>query len=118
MLLAALCLGGHEVHAQADPVRYWTPGSLFGFGGRLADAQKADTYGNFPSFGDTSAQGGGAYLNANRPDGWFMASEGGRFGWNGLGRSGAFGSYDYQGAQFGYNLKSGDGSSPVTFFAG
>ncbi|WP_194471010.1 hypothetical protein [Bradyrhizobium sp. CCBAU 51753] len=118
MLLAALCLGGQQAHAQADPVRYWTPGSLFGFGGSLADAQKADTYGNFPSFGDSSAQGGNAWLNANRPDGWFMGSEGGRFGWNGFGRSGAFGSYEYQGAQVGYNFKSGDGSSPVTFFAG
>ncbi|WP_249159025.1 outer membrane beta-barrel protein [Bradyrhizobium tropiciagri] len=118
LLSLALGLSAPAASAQSDPVRYWVPGSLFGFGGSFADAQKADTYGNFPSFDGANAQGGDAYLNANRPDGWFMASEGGRFGLSGLGQAGAFGSYQYQGAQVGYNFKSGDGSSPVTFFAG
>jgi hypothetical protein len=98
-------------------VRYWTPGSLFGFGGSLADGQKADTYGNFPSFDAAGAQGGDfSYLNG-RPDGWFAGSEGGRVGWNALGQSAAFGSLEYQGAQFGYNFR-GVGNTPVTFFAG
>ncbi|QPF88017.1 hypothetical protein IC762_07865 [Bradyrhizobium genosp. L] len=118
IVLAALCLDGQQALAQSAPVQYWTAGSLFGFGGSLADAQKADAYGNFPSFGDPRAQGGNAYLNGKGPDGWFMGSEGGRFGLTGLGQSSAFGSYEYQGAQVGYNFKSGDGSSPVTFFAG
>ncbi|MGX1347101.1 hypothetical protein AB7M49_000677 [Bradyrhizobium elkanii] len=81
----ALCLSGQQANAQAGPVRYWTPGSLFGFGGSLADGQKADTYGNFPSFDAAGAQGGDfSYLNG-RPDGWFAGSEGGRVGWNALG---------------------------------
>ncbi|MGX1104855.1 MULTISPECIES: hypothetical protein [Bradyrhizobium] len=113
----ALCLSGQQASAQAGPVRYWTPGSLFGFGGSLADGQKADTYGNFPSFDAAGAQGGDfSYLNG-RPDGWFAGSEGGRVGWNALGQSAAFGSLEYQGAQFGYNFR-GVGNTPVTFFAG
>ncbi|WP_431015227.1 hypothetical protein [Bradyrhizobium pachyrhizi] len=113
----ALCLSGRQANAQAGPVRYWTPGSLFGFGGSLADGQKADTYGNFPSFDAVGAQGGDfSYLNG-RPDGWFAGSEGGRVGWNALGQSAAFGSLEYQGAQFGYNFR-GVGNTPVTFFAG
>jgi opacity protein-like surface antigen len=103
-------------HAQSGPVQYWTPGSLFGFGASLADGQKANTYGNFPGFGEGGAQGASAYLNG-RPDGWFLGGEGGRFGLNGLTQAGAFGSFDYQGTQFGYNFKGVDGS-PVTFFAG
>ncbi|MCP1841911.1 hypothetical protein ACVIHI_005170 [Bradyrhizobium sp. USDA 4524] len=114
----ALCLSGQQqANAQAGPVRYWTPGSLFGFGGSLADGQKADTYGNFPSFDAAGARGGDfSYLNG-RPDGWFAGSEGGRVGWNALGQSAAFGSLEYQGAQFGYNFR-GVGNTPVTFFAG
>ncbi|MCP3418728.1 hypothetical protein NLM16_31935 [Bradyrhizobium brasilense] len=116
-VVLALCLSGQQASAQAGPVRYWTPGSLFGFGGSLADGQKADTYGNFPSFDAASAQGGDfSYLNG-RPDGWFAGSEGGRVGWNALGQSAAFGSLEYQGAQFGYNFR-GVGNTPVTFFAG
>ena len=112
-----LCLSGQQANAQAGPVRYWTPGSLFGFGGSLADGQKADTYGNFPSFDAAAAQGADfSYLNG-RPDGWFVGGEGGRVGWNGLGQSAAFGGLEYQGAQVGYNFK-GVGNTPVTFFAG
>ncbi|MGF6306349.1 hypothetical protein ABIB82_000231 [Bradyrhizobium sp. i1.8.4] len=116
--LLALFLSSPQANAQAGPVRYWTPGSLFGFGGSLADGQKVDTYGNFPGFDAAGAQGGDfSYLNGNQPDGWFVGSEGGRVGWNTLGQSAAFGSLEYQGAQFGYNFK-GVGGSPVTFFAG
>ena len=116
IILAALCLSCQQANAQAGPVQYWTPGSLFGFGGSLADGQKADTYGNYPGFDAAGAQGGAAYLNG-RPDGWFVGSEGGRAGWSALGQSAAFGSLEYQGAQFGYNFK-GVGDTPVTFFAG
>ncbi len=114
IVLAALCVSGRAANAQTGPVPYWTPGSLFGFGASLADGQKADTYGNFPSFGE----GGSAYLNGNRPEGWFVNGEAGRFGLSGLGQAGAFGSFDYQGSRFGYNFKGADGSSPVTFYAG
>ncbi len=115
-LFVVLCLSGQQANAQSGPVRYWTPGSLFGFGGSLADGQKMDTYGNFPGFDAASAQGGAAYLNG-RPDGWFVGGEGGRAGWSALGQSAAFGSLEYQGAQVGYNFK-GVGDTPVTFFAG
>ena len=118
ILFAALCLGGPQARAQSGPVRYWTPGSLFGFGASLADGQKVDSYGNFPGFDSAQAQGGGfSYLNGNRPDGWLVGGEGGRLGWSGLNQAGAFGALEYQGAQVGYNFK-GVGGSPVTFYAG
>lgn len=119
ILVAVLGLGAPAADAQSGPVRYWTPGSLFGFGASLADGQKADTYGNFPGFDSVQPQGEGfSYLSGNVLPGWFVGGEGGRYGWSGLNQANAFGSLQYQGAQFGYNFKGVDGSSPVTFFAG
>jgi hypothetical protein len=122
LVVAALCLGAPAANAQSGPVRYWTPGSLFGFGGSLADGQKADSYGNFPGFDAGYAQGDFSSLNSNRPRGWFIGSEGGSLGFSssgfsGLNQSAAFGSYAYQGATVGYNFNN-PGQSPVTFFAG
>jgi hypothetical protein len=119
IVLAALVLSGHDVRAQASPVRYWLPGGLFGFGGGPIAVQGADSYGNFPGFDGGNTQGGAgfSYLTSNLPTGWFVGSEGGSFGLNGFNQGGAFGSLNYQGVQYGYNFKGVDGS-PVTFFAG
>ncbi|WP_027554309.1 hypothetical protein [Bradyrhizobium sp. Cp5.3] len=112
-LVAVLCFGGAPVHAQVAPLRYWIPGGAFGFGDSAG--QTSDTYGNFPSFnaGDT----GGRYNFAN---GFFVGSQRGNIGWNGLSQaqsSGNFAALSYEGTQFGYNYKTA-GGMPVTFFAG
>ncbi|MFB9262491.1 hypothetical protein ACFFWD_04795 [Bradyrhizobium erythrophlei] len=114
IVLALLCLGGRVACAQSAPVRYWTPGSLFGFGASLADGQKADTYGDFPSF---DASGGSYYQRNNLPNGWFVGNQRSSFGLGGFNQAGAFGSLYSEGVQLGYNFK-GAGGSPVTFFAG
>ncbi len=113
IVLALLCVGERAAHAQAAPVRYWTPGWL-GFGGSLADGQRGNAYGNFSSF---DGQGGASDARGNMPSGWFVGSEAGNLGFNGINQPGAFGSLVYQGAQVGYNFK-GAGGSPVTFYAG
>ncbi len=120
-VLAALCLGAPTARAQDAPVRYWIPGGPFGFGDDLAAAASLDTYGNFPTFGGSEAQGGGfPYMRV--PKGWFLGSEGGAvgLGMNGLNPDWAFGgigSLRYEGVQFGYNFKS-LGGLPVTFYGG
>jgi opacity protein-like surface antigen len=122
-LLAALCLGGRAAHAQAAPVTYWTPGWPVGFGGNLTVDQGSNSYGNFPSFDGSDAQGGGfSSMRYNFPNGWFVGGEGGGMGlsMNGINQVGAFGntfSLYYQGVQFGYNFKNA-GGLPLTVYAG
>jgi len=122
-LLAALCLGGRAAHAQAAPVTYWTPGWPVGFGGNLTVDQGSNSYGNFPSFDGSDAQGGGfSSMRYNFPNGWFVGGEGGGIGlsMNGINQVGAFGntfSLYYQGVQFGYNFKNA-GGLPLTVYAG
>ena len=120
MALAALCLGGRTAYAQAAPVTYWIPSSLFGFGGNPADGQSSNTYGNFPGFDGSGARGGGfSYMRYNFPNGWFVGNEGGRMGlsMNGINQDGAFGNIHYEGVQFGYNFQNAAGL-PITFYAG
>jgi opacity protein-like surface antigen len=120
LALAALCLGGRTAHAQAAPVTYWIPSSLFGFGGNPTDGPSSNTYGNFPGFDGSGARGGGfSYTRYNFSNGWFVGNEGGRMGlsMNGINQDGAFGNIHYEGAQFGYNFQNAAGL-PVTVYAG
>ena len=103
-LVAALCLGGRTAHAQAAPMSYWTPGWL-GFGGNLDAGQGANT-----SF-DGGGAGGFSSTRTNFSNGWFVGSERGGMGLNGMGLSGinqagAFGSLQTEGVQFGYTFKN------------
>jgi hypothetical protein len=113
-LLAALCLGGPAAHAQSAPLSYWTPGWPLGFGGHPA-GEDANTYANFPGFDGTSTN-----TRFNFGNGWFVGGARGdlgsgmRLGLSGIGQSGALGSFQTDGVQFGYNLKN----TPVTFYAG
>jgi hypothetical protein len=112
-VFAVLCLGGATAHAQVAPLRYWIPGGAFGFGG--TSSQSADAYGNFPSFKAGDADGSYDF----RP-GFFVGSERGSLGLNGLSQSASVGNFSalsYDGTQFGYNTKT-VGGMPVTFFAG
>jgi hypothetical protein len=125
LVLAASCLGGQAAYAQTAPVNYWTPGWPLGFGGNLADGQSWNTYGNFPSFSGSEAQGNGfSYSRYNFSDGWFVGAGGGRtaFGMNGINQSDGFGysrTLDSQNVQFGYNFQGTDGSGlPLTVYAG
>jgi hypothetical protein len=120
-LLVALCLGGRTAYAQAAPVTYWTPGWPLGFGGNSTIGQGSNTYGNFPSFDGSDAQGG-SFSRYNFPSGWFVGGEGGGVGlsMNGINQYGAFGNFGslhYEGVQFGYNFKNA-GGLPVTVYAG
>jgi len=120
LALAALCLGGRTAHAQAAPVTYWIPSSLFGFGGNPTDGQSSNTYGNFPGFDGSGARGGGiSYTRYNFSNGWFVGNEGGRIGlsMNGSNQDGMFGNTHYEGVQFGYNFKNAAGL-PITVYAG
>jgi len=123
LVLAALCLGGRAAHAQAAPVSYWIPGWPLGFGGNLAAGQGSNTYGNFPGFDGSDAQGGGSSsMRYNFSNGWFVGREGGSMGLNlsGLSQNGAFGntpSLYYEGAQVGYNFQTTNGL-PLKVYAG
>ncbi len=123
LVLAALCLGGRTAHAQAAPVSYWIPSWPIGFGGNLTAGQSSNTYGNFPGFDGSDANGGGlSNMRYNFPNGWFVGGEGGGLGlsMNGIGQNAAFGGMDslyYEGVQFGYNFKNA-GGLPVTVYAG
>lgn len=116
LALAALALGGRAAHAQSGPLTYWIPGGPFGFGGGWAD-QNWSTYGDFPSFDGSAAQDRFSYVHYNSPNGWFLGSEGGGLGLNGIGPGGPFGSLYYEGTQFGYNFQN-SGGLPVRVYAG
>src|SRR5438046_935590 len=106
LVLAALCLGGRAAHAQAAPVPYWTPGWPLGFGGTLADGQRANTYDNFRGF---DAGNDASYARYNFPSGWFVGSERRGIGLNGFRQDTAFGNFGAlttEGVQFGYNFKN------------
>jgi opacity protein-like surface antigen len=101
VVVAALCLGAPEAHAQSVP--YWT--STTGFGGLTSDPN-ANAFGNFSS-------------RYNFENGWFVGSERGNLGLglNGFSQPGAFGNgaaFTYEGAQAGYNFES----APVSVYAG
>ena len=118
MVLAALCLGGRAVHAQAAPVTYWTPGWPVGFGGDPV-GQSLTTYGSFPNFdGGDARHGGFSRTRYNFPNGWFVGSEGGDIAlrMNGIGQGGAFGNRPlyYEGVQFGYKFDN----TPLSVYAG
>jgi opacity protein-like surface antigen len=110
-IVAALGFGAPAAQAQSGPLGYWTPGWPIGYG-NMAASQNLDTYGNFPSF---DGQGAG-YTRYNFKNGAFIGGEGGTTGlnMNGFSQSTTFGSLNYSGVQFGYNLQN----SPVTFFGG
>jgi opacity protein-like surface antigen len=121
-VLAALCLGGRTAYAQAAPVTYWIPSWPAGFGGDLTDGQGSNTYGNFPSFDGSDAQGGGfSHMRYNFPNGWFVGGESGMgLSMYGINQGGAFGntrSLHYEGVQFGYNFQNTAGL-PLTVYAG
>jgi opacity protein-like surface antigen len=121
LVLAALAPGGQTAHAQAAPVRFWIPGSPFGFGGSPTAGQGSSSYGNFPGFDGSAARGGGSSdMRYNFSNGWFVGGEAGGMGLslNGINQPGAFGSgpsLDYQGVQFGYNFQNG---LPLKVYAG
>lgn len=112
-MAVALCLGGRPAHAQTAPVSYWIPGWPLGFGGNLADGQRMNSYGNFPSFDARDARGF-SYTRTNFSNGWFAGSERGSMGLNGISSDPAFGSFRYQGTQFGYNFQN----APLTLYGG
>jgi opacity protein-like surface antigen len=104
-------------------VTYWTPGWPIGFGGNPTIGQSSNTYGNFPSFDDSDAGGGGfSYMRYNFPNGWFVGSERGGMGlsMNRINQDAAFGNFGSlytEGVQFGYNFQSARGL-PLTVYAG
>ena len=89
---------------------YGTPSWPLGFGGTLSQGARA--YGDFSSFNDGDARGGG------RPNGWFVGGERGGLGlsMNATNPGGAFGSSYYEGVQFGYKFQNA--GSPLTVYAG
>ena len=110
LAVAAFCLGGQPGHAQSAPVMYWTPGWL-GFGGSLNAGQDANADGNFLAYGSSDGATSARY---NFPNGWFVGNQRGSMGLSGLNQAGAFGSFQSESMQFGYNFKN----APVTFFGG
>jgi opacity protein-like surface antigen len=115
IVVAALSFCAPAVHAQTNPLTYWTPGWPVGFGGGVAVEEVADTYGNFPTF--DASRSGFAYSRYNFSNGWFVGNEGG-MGLGGLNSafSGMPSTYS-EGVQFGYNFQKGYGL-PVSVYAG
>jgi opacity protein-like surface antigen len=114
-VVAALCLGGAAAHAQSASVNYWTPGWL-GFGGNLNAGHGVNIDGGFANFDGTGA-GGFSSARYNFGNGLFVGNERGGLGGmglSGINQAGAFGSFQTEGVQFGYNFRN----SPVTVFGG
>jgi opacity protein-like surface antigen len=114
-VVAALCLGAAPAHAQSASVNYWTPGWL-GFGGNLNAGQGVNIDGSFANFDGTGANGFSS-TRYNFGNGFFVGNERGGLGGvglSGVNQAGAFGSFQTEGVQFGYNFKN----SPVTVFGG
>jgi opacity protein-like surface antigen len=103
-VVAALCLGGRMAHAQSAPVTYLTPGWL-GFGGNLSAGEGANVDGNFARL-DGGGAGGFSSARDGFPNGWFVGSERGGTGLSGINQAGAFGSFQTEGMQFGYNFRN------------
>lgn len=120
MVLAALCLGGQTADAQVAPIRYWTAGWPLGFDNLTVD-QSSDTFRNLPSFDGSDARGSGfSYTRYNFPNGWFVGSERGAVGMNGINQYAGFGNFASlytEGVQFGYNFKDA-GGLPLTIYGG
>lgn len=121
IVVAALCLGGGTAHAQTAPVRYWIPGWPIGFG-NLAAGQRANTYGDFPSFAFSDTGSGMSYSRYNFPSGWFVGGERGGVGlspsgFSQVGAFGNFGSLSYDSVQFGYDFQN-EHRLPLTVYAG
>ena len=114
-VVAALCLGGREAHAQSAPVTYLTPGWL-GFGGNLGASQGANPDGKVANL--DGGAGGFSSTRYNFGNGWFVGNErstmGFGMGLSGINQAGAFGSLQTEGAQFGYTFKN----APVSVYAG
>ncbi len=120
LVLAALCVGGRDAHAQAGPVPYWIPGWPMGFGGDPAADTGSNTYGNFPGFNFSETRGFSS-ARYNFSNGLFVGSQSGSvpLGLSGVSQAGAFGnigSLNYQSMQFGYNFQAG--GVPGSVFAG
>lgn len=116
-LVAALWLGGATAHAQSASVNYWTP-SWLGFGGNLNAGQGVNIDGSVANFDGVGA-GGLSSTRYNFGNGLFVGNERGGMGMSGMGlnginQAGAFGSFQTEGMQFGYNFKN----APVTVFGG
>jgi opacity protein-like surface antigen len=117
-VVAALCLGGATAYAQSAPVNYWTPGWL-GFGGNLNAGQGVNIDGSFAAL-DGAGAGGFSSTRYNFGNGFFVGNERGGMGsgmglgMSGFNQAGAFGSFQTEGVQFGYNFKN----SPITVFGG
>jgi opacity protein-like surface antigen len=126
-VVIAFCLGGAAAHAQSAAANYWTPGWL-GFGGNLNAGQGVSIDGSLASFDGAGANGfsstrynfGNGFFVGNERGGQSFGSMGfssvgfGGMGLSGVNQAGAFGSFQTEGMQFGYNFKN----SPVTVFGG
>jgi opacity protein-like surface antigen len=119
--VAAFCLGGVATHAQSASANYWTPGWL-GFGGSLNAGQGVTMDGSLAGFDGVGASGlsstrynfGNGFFVGNERGGLGGMGMGTGFGLNGINQAGAFGSFQTEGVQFGYNFRN----SPVTVFGG
>jgi hypothetical protein len=118
ILLAALSLLAQPAHAQVNPLTYWTPGWPIGFSGNTAAGLTSESYGNFPGFEGTDANGF-SYSRYNFSNGWFVGTErSGGVGLTSFSQYNAFGTSLYsEGVQFGYNLQKSIGL-PLTVYGG
>ena len=106
-VVAALCLGGGNAHAQVAAVPYSQANWPLGFGGDLG--QGASAYGDFA----------GLDGKEGRPTGWFIGSQRSdmSLGLSGMSQMSAFGSFSSlqsDGMRFGYNFQN----SPLSVYGG
>ena len=112
LVLAALTLDAGAARAQSVP--YWTSAWPSAFGSNFTSGFSSDPYSAFSGLDGARGNFSSRY---NFSDGWFVGSERGGLGLNGISQLGAFSStpsFSYEGMQFGYNFKS----APVTVYAG
>ncbi len=115
LAVAVLCLDAGAAHAQSVP--YWTSAWPSAFGGSLTSGLGSNPYSAFSGLDGSDIRGGNFSSRYNFSDGWFVGSERGGLGLNGVSQFGAFSStpsFSYEGMQFGYNFQS----APVTVYAG
>ena len=122
LALTALALAAPVAHAQGSPVPYWTTAWPAGFGSSFAAAQASSSYSSLAPL-DLSALDGGAAVRSSfssrfdLPNGWFVGSQSGGAGLNGLGSAwSGMPSFAYNSTQVGYNFANA--SVPVSIYAG
>jgi opacity protein-like surface antigen len=123
LAVAALC-NAPAAQAQNSPVPYWTSAWPSGFGSGFTAGPSATSYMSLSGLSALSGFDGSTAVTApsfssrfDLPNGWFVGSERGGLGLNGLSTAwSSMSALSYEGSQVGYNFR--DATVPMSVYAG